>query len=129
VPKPKPVIFVVDDDISVRRALGRLIRSAGLEVRTFSSAQEFLDQVEWSESACLLLDIRMPGMNGLDLQRQITASGHSIPIVFLTAREDVEVYRQAMRQGAFAFLQKPCDDQTLLETIRKALDFERNTPA
>jgi FixJ family two-component response regulator len=118
------MISVVDDDVSIRRALSRLIRSAGLEVQAFSSAQEFLEQVEWSDLGCLVLDIRMPGMNGLELQAQVSASGRRVPVVFLTAREDEEAYRRAMRQGAFAYLQKPCDEEILLRTLRNALKVD-----
>jgi len=121
VPEPKPVISLIDDDNSIRRSMARLIRSAGLEVRTYASAQDFLDRVDWSDTGCLILDIRMPGMNGLDLQEHLAAAGHSLPIIFLTAREDSEAYHRAMRQRAFAYLQKPCDDETLLETVREAL--------
>lgn len=122
--RAKPVIFVVDDDQSVRGALRRLIRSAGLNVETFASVQEFLNQGHRVASGCLVVDVKMPGVNGLDFQEQLVASGHKMPIIFITAHEDIQARARAMRAGAVDFLQKPFHDQCLLDAIFVALEQE-----
>ncbi len=114
-------IFVVDDDASVLKALRRLIGSAGFAVETFSSAQGFLDHAGSKGPGLLVLDLRMPGMSGLELQRHLSASGSKMPIVFITAHEDPEAGKLAMEAGAVAFLQKPFDEQTLLDAIAAGL--------
>ncbi len=115
------IIYVVDDDLSVRRALRRLIKSVGLVVETFPSAKAFLEHDRAAASDCLILDLRMPGMNGLELQAYLTASGAEIPIIFMTGYEDARARAQAMEEGAVDFFQKPFDDQLLLDAIDKAL--------
>jgi FixJ family two-component response regulator len=115
-----PTVFVVDDDPSVRKALRRLIRSAGLNVEVFASAEEFLDFERYDGPACLVLDIQMPGLSGLQLQEQLATSGSHLPIIFITAYEDANVRARALDQGAARFLEKPFDDEVLLDAIRSA---------
>ena len=115
-------IFVVDDDVSVRKALNRLMKSVGFTVETFASAQEFLNYAPCEDPGLLVLDVRMPGMSGLELQKQLIASGSEIPIIFITAHEDPEAHTLAMEGGAIAFFQKPFDDQKLFDAIHLALD-------
>jgi FixJ family two-component response regulator len=117
VSETKPVVFVVDDDESVRGALEGLLRSAGFHAVTFDSAEEFMNSSHCSRCACLVLDVRMPGLSGLDLQKELAASGSNIPIIFMTAHDDDRAYSQAMKLGAIAFLRKPFDDQDLLDAI------------
>ena len=117
----RPVVFVVDDDPSVRRALKRSLRSMGFEVKTFASGEEFLDFSHEGLRGCLVLDVRMPGLTGLDLQEQLAECGAAVPIVFITAHQDRDVRRRAMEAGADAYLMKPFDDQVLLDAIRSAL--------
>ena len=116
-----PVVFVVDDDESVRRALSRLMRSVGFDVRVFSSAQDFLDQGCQNIRGCLILDVRMPHMDGLELQEKLRAYGSKIPVVFITAHDDASAKVQAMKAGAVAFIQKPFDDQVLLYAVNSGL--------
>jgi FixJ family two-component response regulator len=117
----KATVLVVDDDVSVRRALERLMRSVGLTATTFASAQEFLQCELPLAPTCLVLDVRMPETSGLDLQNLLATTGFRIPIIFLTGHGTVPVSVQAMKAGAIDFLQKPCDDQTLLQAIYRAL--------
>ena len=121
-----PTVCVVDDDPSVCKALSRMIKSAGYKVKTYGSAQEFLDDNDNEQPALLVLDVRMPGMNGLDLQNHLAASGHAIPIVFITAHENGMAKTTAMAAGAVAFFQKPFDEKDLLGAIYKALNL--NSP-
>ena len=114
-------IAVIDDDESVRRALCRLIRSAGLSVETYATAEDFLDQVAEKMPACLILDVRMPGMSGLELQNLLAADNRRIPIVFITAHEDEQARLTALGAGGVAFLQKPFDDGVLLDAVVRAL--------
>jgi FixJ family two-component response regulator len=114
-------IAVIDDDESVRRALCRLIRSAGLSVETYATAEDFLDQVAEKMPACLILDVRMPGMSGLELQNLLAADNRRIPIVFITAHEDEHARLAALGAGGVAFLQKPFDDCVLLGAVVQAL--------
>ena len=116
-------ICVVDDNPSVCKALSRLIKSAGFKVKTYGSAQEFLNDGLSRDSDLLVLDVRMPGMNGLDLQKHLAALGYAIPIVFITAHEDSIAKTKAMAAGAVAFFQKPFDEKDLLGGIYKGLDL------
>jgi len=116
------VISVVDDDTSVRSSLKRLLRSMGFQVRTFASAVEFLQQGPLHYHGCVILDVRMPGMNGIDLQKKLQESRISLPIIFITAYEDPGVREQAMQAGAVAFLQKPLADSSLTDAIGLALE-------
>jgi FixJ family two-component response regulator len=113
-------IYVVDDDLSSRSALGRLLKSAGFPVKLFASAQEFLDFDPVEPESVMILDVRMPGLNGLELQKRLMNRGETLPIIFLTAFEDPQARRAALQRGAVAFLQKPVDEKVLFEAIKKA---------
>jgi FixJ family two-component response regulator len=121
-----PVVFIVDDDESVRRALERLMRSAGFDVRAFASAKEFLDQDCQDVPGCLILDVRMPGMNGLELQEKLRTGGSHIPIVFITAHYDASTREQAMKAGAVEFIQKPFNDEVLLKAVDSGLSLSQD---
>jgi len=125
-PELDPIVLVVDDDVSVREALGSLIRSAGLKVETFASAQEFLSRPRADAPSCLVLDVRLPGLSGLDLQKKMAKANLEIPIIFITGHGDVPTSVQAMKAGALEFLIKPFDDQDLLEAIRNAIKRDRS---
>jgi FixJ family two-component response regulator len=116
-----PTVFVVDDDESVRRALSSLIRSVGLAVELFPSAHEFLQAVPREGPACLVLDVRLPGVGGLELQRELAATHRQIPIIFITGHGDIPMSVRAMKAGAVEFLPKPFRDQDLLDAIQHAL--------
>jgi FixJ family two-component response regulator len=115
------MVAVVEDDESYRAAVQRLLKSAGLSVRSFASAEDFLKSGQQQETGCLIADIRMPGMSGLDLQAKLNAEHCPIPIIFITAHGDEEMRMQAMRAGAVKFLAKPFDGAILLESVRVAL--------
>lgn len=119
------MIAVVDDDESLRLALRGLLKEAGLPVCLFASAEDFLKTDRRNETGCLIADIRMPGMSGLDLQAKLKADGCTIPIIFITAHGDERMRLQAMRAGAVDFLTKPFDDRILLEKVRVALEVEK----
>jgi FixJ family two-component response regulator len=121
----EPVVFVVDDDRAVREATRSLIASVGLHVETFTTAREFLSRRRPDAPACLVLDVRMPGPSGLDLQRELTNGDTPIPIIFITGHGDVPMSVQAMKAGAVEFLTKPFHDQQLLDAIRQAIDRDR----
>ena len=120
-------VFVVDDDAAVRHSLALLIRSMSLEVELFESAAAFLERYDESCAGCLILDIRMPGMSGMELQQAMADGGYTLPIIFVTGHGSVQMAVQAMRRGAVDFLEKPFDDQELLDRINQALDFDRNS--
>jgi FixJ family two-component response regulator len=120
-----PIVFVVDDDPSVREALSSLIRSIDLNVETFSSAREFLQHKRPDVPACLVLDVRLPGLSGLDLQRELVTAKNSIPIIFITGHGDVPMSVRAMKAGAVEFLTKPFRDQELLDAIQQAIERDR----
>jgi FixJ family two-component response regulator len=122
---PKPIVFVVDDDVSVRESLELLINNEDWQPKTFASAQEFLDCPRSLVPSCLLLDISLPGLNGLELQKRIASERRDIPIIFITGFGDVPKTVQAMKAGAVEFLTKPFDDELLLSAIRQALDRSR----
>lgn len=117
----EPVVYVVDDDISVRESLGNLMRSVGLKVELFASATEFRNHRRSHGKACLVLDVRLPGMSGLDLQGELNRLGDPVPIVFITGHGDVPMSVRAMKGGALEFLQKPFREQDLLDAIHAAL--------
>ena len=119
--KAGALVYVVDDDASAREALGSLIRSAGLNVRTFASAQEFLAQTRADCPSCLLLDVRLPGLSGLDLQQELAKSGSRIPIIFLTGHGNIPMSVRAIKAGALEFLTKPFNDEDLLDAIDQAI--------
>ena len=114
-------VFVVDDDASVRVALSRLIRSAGLEVETFASAEDLLEAWPSGPSGCLIVDVQMPGLSGLELQNKLAALGSTVPIIFITAHADPNARTRAMDAGATDFLHKPFDDEELIAAIHTAL--------
>jgi FixJ family two-component response regulator len=116
-----PVVFVIDDDESICRSLRRLLKSAGFYVRTFISGGDFLNQGCQNMNGCILLDVRMPQVSGLELQQRLNDSGCKMPIIFMSAHQDAETREKALSAGAIAFLQKPFEDQLLLETIRSVL--------
>jgi RNA polymerase sigma factor (sigma-70 family) len=120
-----PIVFVVDDDPSVRRAITRLIGSVGLQVEAFGSAQEFLQGWRSDAPSCLVLDIRLPKISGLDFQRQLAEANIHIPIIFITAHGDIPMTVRAMKAGAVEFLTKPFRDQDLLDAIHVALERDR----
>ena len=120
-----PVVFVVDDDISVRESLESLIRCEGWQPETFASAQEFLDYPRVHNPNCLVLDVSLPGLNGLDLQRLVADERTDMPIIFITGHGDVPMTVQAMKAGAVEFLTKPFNDDVLLTAIRAALERSR----
>ena len=117
-----PTVFVVDDHLSLRAAIQRLLESAGLRCETFGSAPEFLVRAEGGIRGCVLLDVRMPGPSGLELQEQLIASGNDVPIIFVTAYADVPLTVKAMKAGAMEVLTKPFEDQVLLEAVYRALE-------
>jgi FixJ family two-component response regulator len=123
--KPDTIVFVVDDDPSVREALHGLIQSVGLSAKTFGSAQEFLSSKLPDMPACLVLDIRLPGLSGLDLQRELVKAGVKLPIIFITGHGDIPMSVRAMKAGAFEFLTKPFRDQDLLDAIQQAIERDR----
>jgi len=121
----EPVIFVVDDDVSMREALAGLIASSGLRVVCFASAEEFLAHSSASQPGCIVLDVRMPGLSGFDLQRELTRSGRQTPLIFITAHGDIPMAVRAMKGGACEFLPKPFRGEDLLGAIRQALERDR----
>jgi len=122
------MIFVVDDDPSVRKALKRLLSSAGFNVEAFGSAEDVLKSSQQPLADGFVIDVRMPGMSGLELQRRLLAAGSRVPVIFITAHEDVEARTAAMEAGAAAFLQKPFDDRTLLEAVETGLKRKAPEP-
>ena len=124
--QPDSVVFVVDDDSSVREAIKSLIRSVGLQVETFESAQEFLRSKRPDAPGCVVLDVRLPGLSGLDLQRELAAHGINLPVIFITGHGDIPMSVRAMKAGALEFLTKPFRDQDLLDAIQQALERDRS---
>jgi FixJ family two-component response regulator len=122
---PGPVVFVVDDDLSIRDALTSLLRSVGIRVETFGSAREFLTRQPPDAPGCLVLDVRLPGLSGLDLQRELAGAQITMPIIFITGHGDIPMTVQAMKAGAVEFLTKPFRDQDLLDAIAQAIARDR----
>jgi len=120
--RQKKLVAIVDDDESVRSALQGLMKAVGLPARSFASAEEFLKSGEQRETGCLIADIRMPGMSGLELQATLNADGCRIPIIFITAHGDEKMRMQALRAGAVEFVAKPFDDEALVASVRAALE-------
>jgi FixJ family two-component response regulator len=125
--EPEAVVAIVDDDPSVRRSLQRLIRSAGWKAEPFASAQEFLASPTTDAPSCLVLDLQLPGLSGLDLQKRLAEVGRDIPIVFLTGHGNIPTSVQAMKAGAVEFLTKPIDEQDLFRAIQEAIERDRRT--
>ena len=122
---PSPMVFVVDDDASIREALCSLIESTGLGVEAFASAQDFLQHKRPQTPACLVLDVRLPGLSGLELQRKLAPASKRIPIIFITGHGDIPKSVQAMKAGAVEFLPKPFSDDQLLDAIQQAIERDR----
>src|SRR5690349_23366121 len=127
--KKNPVVMVVDDDSGVRNAMRILLKSVGIEATLYASAQEFLAAYQPSQPGCLVLDIRMPGMSGLELQQQLNLRGAVVPVIFMTGHGDIPMAVEAMQHGAFDFLQKPFRDQDLLDRIQRALERDARNRA
>jgi FixJ family two-component response regulator len=124
-----PTVFVVDDDEGVRNSLRFLLKSVGLATQALASASEFLDTYKPNQRGCLVLDVRMPGMSGLELQQQLNLRGAVIPVIFITGHGDIPMAVEAMQQGAFDFLQKPFRDQDLIDRIQRALERDARNRA
>ncbi len=120
-----PLVYVIDDDISVRTAFSNLLDSAALRVVTFTSAEEFFVEPRDAEDACILIDIRMPGMTGLDFQRCLMERNVTIPVIVVSASDDVQLRNQARQLGAVSFFRKPIDDQALLDAIWWAISLKK----
>jgi len=125
----KPIVFIVDDDSSVRRSLERLVQSVSLTAKSFASAQEFLQSVHGEETGCLVLDVRMPDISGLELQEKMIRAGILLPIIFISGHGTVPMSVRAMKAGALDFLQKPFDEQDLLDAVYRAIDRCRQRQA
>ena len=121
----RSTVFVVDDDVSMREALKNLFRSVGLNVKTFGTAEEYLGAGYPDAPGCLVLDVRLPGTSGLELQRHLFESNVQIPIIFITGHGDIQMSVRAMKAGAAEFLTKPFRDQDLLDAVQKAIDRDR----
>jgi FixJ family two-component response regulator len=124
-PDVKSTVLVIDDDPGLRASIGRLLRSLGIDVRLFASISDFLKSAPPDGPACLVLDVRLPGESGLDLQRELVATHRGIPIIFITGHGDIQMTVQAMKGGAIEFLTKPFRDQDLLDAIRLGLSADR----
>ena len=124
-----PSVFIVDDDEAVRNSLRLLLKSVGLTASALSSAREFLDTYKPAQPGCLVLDVRMPGMSGLELQQHLNLQGAVIPLIFITGHGDIPMAVEAMQTGAFDFLQKPFRDQQLIDCIQRALEKDRASRA
>jgi FixJ family two-component response regulator len=123
-----PIISIVDDDISVRTATTRLVRSFGFSAHAFASAQEFISSPRFSETSCLIVDVEMPGMSGVELQEYLIARGHGTPMIFITAFPEDRTRERVMKVGAVDFLSKPFDEPRLLECIERALNRRQDRP-
>jgi FixJ family two-component response regulator len=123
--EPEPIVFVIDDEAMIREGIQSLIRSIGLRVETFASAAEFMLAKPPNAPSCLILDVRMPGLSGLDLQRKLTDAHIHVPIIFLTGHGDIPMTVRAMKEGAQEFLTKPVRSQDLLDAVQKALARDR----
>jgi FixJ family two-component response regulator len=122
---PEATIFVIDDDASVRKGLSRLLRSLGFVVETFASAEQFLERERFQGVGCIILDVRMPGLSGMDLQEKLYKADYGMPIVFISGHGDVPTSVQAMKKGAVHFLPKPFDDEELLQAVKEAIEIDR----
>ncbi len=121
----EPTVFIVDDDAAIRRSLRFLIESVGLKAEAYSSAEEFLDACDPQRPGCLVADLRMPGMSGLQLQEQLQARGVDLPVIIITAYAEVPMAVRAMKRGALDFVEKPFSDQELLERVSKGIELDR----
>ena len=121
-----PVIFIIDDDSSIRKSLFRLLTASGYVVEEFQSAESYLKREKYNGIACIILDVKMGGRSGIDLQEALNNRGDTIPIIFLTGHGDIRTSVRAMKSGAGDYLQKPVDEHTLLDTINRALEVHRS---
>jgi len=126
---PKPTVFVIDDDPSVLKSLGRLLKSLGFDTETFASAELFLARKHYDGAGCIVLDVRMPGLSGMDLQDELSKADYSMPIIFITGHGNIPMSVQAMKKGAVNFLAKPFDDEELLQAVREAIEKDRRAKA
>jgi two-component system response regulator FixJ len=124
-----PTVFIIDDDASVRTSLARLLRSAGFDVETFASADLFLEREHYDGVGCIVLDVRMPGISGIDLQDELSKADYSMPIVFITGHGNIPMGVQAIKKGAVDFLAKPFDDEELLQAVREAIEKDKKARA
>jgi len=122
-------VFVIDDDASIRKSLSRLLRSAGYTTETFACAEEFLGRDHFNGIGCLLLDVQMPGLSGIDLQEELSKADYHMPIIFITGHGNIPMSVQAMKKGAVDFLTKPFNDKELLQTIEKAIEKDTHARA
>jgi two-component system response regulator FixJ len=125
----QPTVFIIDDDASVRTSLERLLRSAGFDVETFATAELFLEREHYDGIGCLVLDVRMPGISGIDLQNELSKADYSMPIVFITGHGNIPMGVQAIKKGAVDFLAKPFDDEELLQAVREAIEKDNQARA
>jgi len=125
----KPTVFVIDDDSSVLKSLSRLLRSLGFDTETFVSAELFLARKHYDGVGCIVLDVRMPGRSGMDLQDELSKADYSMPIIFITGHGNIPMSVQAMKRGAVDFLTKPFDDKELLQAVKKAIEKDRTAKA
>jgi RNA polymerase sigma factor (sigma-70 family) len=122
---PKPTVFVIDDDPSVLKSLSRLLKSCGFDAETFASAEEFLGRPHYDGVGCIVLDVRMPGLSGMDLQEELNRADCSMPIIFITGHGNIPMSVQAIKKGAVEFLTKPFNDEQLLQAVREAIEKDR----
>lgn len=125
----KQTVFIIDDDASIRKSLSRLLRSVGYTTETFASAEEFLGREHFDGVGCILLDVKMPGLSGTDLQEELSKADYHMPIIFITGHGDIPMSVQAMKKGAVDFLAKPFDDEQLLQAVRTAIGKDREARA
>ena len=125
----KPTVFVIDDDPSVLKSLARLLKSLGFDTETFASAELFLARKHYDGVGCIVLDVRMPGLSGMDLQDELSRADYSMPIIFITGHGNIPMSVQAMKKGAVNFLAKPFDDEELLQAVREAIEKDRRVKA
>jgi len=125
----KPTVFVIDDDSSVLKSLARLLKSLGFYAETFASAELFLARKHYDGVGCIVLDVRMPGLSGMDLQDELSRADYSMPIIFITGHGNIPMSVQAMKRGAVDFLTKPFDDEELMQAVKKAIEKDRTAKA
>ena len=126
---PKPTVFVIDDDPSVLKSLARLLRSLGFDTETFASAEAFLERKHYDGVGCIVLDVQMPGLSGMDLQDELSRADYSMPVIFITGHGNIPMSVQAMKKGAVNFLTKPFDEEELLQGVREAIEQDRSAKA
>jgi len=124
-----PTVFIIDDDASVCKSLSRLLRSLGFEAETFASAELFLERKHYDGVGCIVLDVQMPGLSGMDLQKELNKADYHMPIIFITGHGDIPMSVEAMKKGAVDFLTKPFDDRELLQAVEKAIEKDTSARA